>query len=127
MKSRGLSTPSSLTSTLKWNCHWIYHQTHTRFSIFSISRYGSITHSPTTTLLIVYQKILLDTRLKAFSKSTKAKYMGFCCRRCFSCNYNRMEIASVVLLPHIKPNCMLSISTWDLITESRTLSIIFFI
>ena len=55
--------------------------------------------------------------IRGFSKSTKAKYRGLCLPRCFSCNWHRMKIASVVPQPGIKWDCILS--TWDLITESR--------
>ena len=76
-------------------------------------------------LLIAHKRAFLGTQSEAFSESTKVKYRGVCLPTCFSCNWCRMKIASLVPWPCIKTNYILSISTWDLITASRTLSMIF--
>ena len=62
---------------------------------------------------------------KAFSESTKVKYKGLCLPKCFSRNWSRMKIASVVLQHGIKPTCTLLISTWYLIADLKSLSMIF--
>ena len=58
---------------------------------------------------------------KAFSKSTKAIQSSLFLAKYFSCSWRTMKIASVVLFPAIKPNCMLSIFTTFLTLLSMTL------
>ena len=60
--------------------------------------------------------------INAFSRSTKAIHSSIFFAKYFSCSWRTIKIASVVLLPAIKPNCMLSIFTIFLTLVSITLS-----
>ena len=112
-----LSTAPWWTPTLMLNSSLNWPFTCTQNLAFSyIALTARITHSWTPALLIAHRRTFLGTWSKGFCKVTKAKYRGSYLPRCFSCIWHRMKIASVVIL---------SISTWDLITESRTLSMIF--
>ena len=63
---------------------------------------------------MAHQMTFLGTRSNAFSRSTNAKYNFLFLARCFSCNCLRMNIASVVPRPGMKPNCMSSIEILSL-------------
>ena len=68
-------------------------------------------HSSIPWLVKAPDKTFLGTRLKAFSRSTKAKYSGFLAAMCFCCRWRTMKMASVVPLPGTKPNCISSMFT----------------
>src|SRR5664279_158911 len=67
----------------------------------------------------------LETLSKAFSKSTKAIHRSFFLAKYFSCCCLTTNMASVVPLPAINPNCMSSTFTIRLTLPSITLSRIF--
>src|SRR5664279_1596413 len=67
----------------------------------------------------------LETLSKAFSKSTKAIHRSFFLAKYFSCSCLTTNMASVVPLPAINPNCMSSTFTIRLTLPSITLSRIF--
>ena len=69
---------------------------------------------------MAHQMTFLGTRSNAFSRSTNAKYNFLFLARCFSCNCLSMNIASVVPLPGMKPNCMSSIEILSLMIFSIT-------
>ena len=69
----------------------------------------------------LHKTISLGALSKAFSKSTKAKYRCFFLLRNFFCICLRINIASVVPRPGIKPNCISSIFICLLICFSSIL------
>ena len=77
-------------------------------------------HSSTPSLLITHQRTFLDTLCQQ-KQNRGVKHWP----RCFSCNWRIMKIPFVVPRPRIKPDCIILISTWDLVTLSRTISISF--
>src|SRR5206468_1237713 len=96
--------------------------------IFTSSYIDCITltnHSSTFSFLRDHQRISLGTMSNAFSKSTKAIHSSFFLHRYLSCSCLTMNMASVVPLPLLKPNCIPSKHTLDLTFPSITLSNIF--
>src|SRR5208282_1355933 len=81
-------------------------------------------HSSTLNFLSAHQTTSRGTLLKAFSRSTKAIQTSCFLARNFSCICRTINIASVVPLPDLKPNCIPLICTLSLtlisITRSRT-------
>ena len=90
-----------------------------------------IIHSSMPCFCMAHQITFFGTRSNAFSRSTKVKYNFLFLARCLSCklsedeyyiNCLRMNIASVVPSPDMKPNCMSSMNTLSLMIFSITLN-----
>ena len=75
--------------------------------------------------LKTYRLVSLETRSKAFSKSTYAKCKFFFLAKYFSCNCCKMKMTSAAPHRGIKPNCISFISTCCLINFLISLSTIF--
>ena len=105
----------------KDSAHPIY--PHCRCSILIHGQFITDTiHSSTPKHLKAHQTTSRGTLSKAFSRSTKAIQSSLFLAKYFSCSWRTMKIASVVLFPAIKPNCILSIFTIFLTLLSMTLS-----
>ena len=79
------------------------------------------THTPFLELK-AHHRTFLDTRSKALSRSTKAKWIIFSAVIYFSSSWRTTKMASVVLLPGTKPNCISSIFTISRMKKSSTRS-----
>ena len=77
-----------------------------------------MTHSSSPRFLKTYHNTFWGTPSKAFLRSTKAEYIVFFFKWCFSCIYLRIRIALVALWRGMNTNCILSISTCHLIMAS---------
>ena len=79
-------------------------------------------HSSTPRYLSIHQTTSRGTLSNAFSKSTKTIHRSLLFARYFSCSWQTMKIASVMLFSAMNPNCMLSILTIFLTLPSIILS-----
>ena len=127
MKSSGLSTEPWCIPTLTPN-HSLTHPPYDLILVLTCL-YMAITdltnHSSTPNFLMAHSTTFLGTLSKAFSKSTNAHHSSLCFPLYLSCNCLAINIAWVVPVPGLNPNCILSIFTACLNLLSRTLSATF--
>ena len=121
MNSSGLSTEPWCTQTLTLNALLSLPFILTFVEASSYIAFITDTiHSSTAKYLNAHQTTSRSTLSNAFSKSTKNILSSSFFARYFSCSWRTMKIASVVPLPAINPNCMLSIFTMCLNLPSIT-------
>src|SRR5664279_2422076 len=126
MNSKGLSTEPWCTPTLTTNALLTLPFTFTAVDASSyIDLITDTIHSSTPNFRKAHHTTSLGTLSKAFSKSTKAIHRSFFFAKYFSCSCLTTNIASVVPLPAINPNCMSSTFTIRLTLPSITLSRLF--
>src|SRR5206468_3174192 len=121
INNKGLSTEPWCTPTFTSKSSLMLSLTLT--AVFTSSYIDCITltnHSSTFSFLRDHQRISLGTLSNAFSKSTKAIHSSFFLHRYLSCSCLTMNMASVVPLPLLKPNCIPSKHTLDLTFPSTT-------
>ena len=128
MNSRGLNTDPWCTPTLTSNSsNFSPKELFTRVLLlaptckaWTILTYHSRT---TTTTQRAHHSTFWGTLSEALSKLTNAIYSFVCFARYFSWSCLKIKIASVVLRPGQKPNCILSMLTVSRMMFSTTLSI----